>query len=205
MPPTQAQIDIHRPDRPSAHGNAGGGAIVGNRIDDLALILNPRIDDLDRRNDVFGRTQHIGQPDAWTLQLLAHDERKLDLDARLAVVGVFHLRAIGDQLIVEDVAIIRLVDHRRALHGFRRETNLVPNHPGASLDLAVRNLGRDRVGILDCDGGKRDVQLGRLFAIFLRRDQNVGGFPSVGFGQHGSSPSSVRSCNGSHDKIKGSS
>src|SRR5262249_20618024 len=90
--------------------------------------------------------------------------------------------------IVEDVAIIRLVDHRRALHGFRRKTNLVPNHPGASLDLAVRNLGRDRVGILDRDGGKRDVQLGRLFAIFLRHDQNVGGFFSVGFGQHGSSP-----------------
>src|SRR5262249_48048935 len=95
MPPTQRRSTSIGP---SAHGNAGGSTIVGNRIDDLALILNPRIDDLDRRNDVFGRTQHIAQPHAWTLQLLAHDERKLDFDARLAVVGVFELRAIGDQL-----------------------------------------------------------------------------------------------------------
>src|SRR5689334_7589344 len=54
-----AQVDIHRPDWPSAHGDAGGGAIIGNRIDDLARILNPRIDDLDRGDNVFGRTQHI--------------------------------------------------------------------------------------------------------------------------------------------------
>ena len=55
---------------------------------------------------------------------------------------------------------------------------------GAGLDLALRDLGRDRVGILDGDVRKGDVKLRRLFALLLRRHQNVGGLFAVGVGEH---------------------
>src|SRR4051794_10083240 len=83
-----AQIDIHRTDRTAADHDAGGSAVVRDRVEDLARVDEPRVDDLDRRNDVLGRAQHIGQADAWTFQLLAKDERELDLDARRAIVLV---------------------------------------------------------------------------------------------------------------------
>ena len=111
-----AQIDVERADRPAAHRNAGGRAIVRNGIDNLARVLDPRVDDLDRRHHVFGGAQDIGETDTGALQLLAHDEGELHLHTGLAVVGVLHLGAIGDQLIVEDVTVVGFVDHRRALH-----------------------------------------------------------------------------------------
>ena len=59
-----AQIDSERPDRPAADDDAGSGAVVGNGVENLARILQSRIDDLERRHDIFGGAQHIGQPDA---------------------------------------------------------------------------------------------------------------------------------------------
>jgi hypothetical protein len=46
--PHPAQIDIHRSNWPPAHRDAGRGAVIRNCIDDLALILQARIDDFDR-------------------------------------------------------------------------------------------------------------------------------------------------------------
>ena len=66
-----AQIDIHRPDRTAAERDAGGRAIVGHGVENLARILHARVDDLDRRDDVFGGAQHVGQADARPLQPLA--------------------------------------------------------------------------------------------------------------------------------------
>ena len=157
MPPTQRRSTSSGTDRSAADGDAGGGAVVGNGIDDLARVLQAGIDDLDRRHDVFGGAQHVGEADAGALQPLAQDESELDLDPRRAVVGVRHLGAVGDHLIVEDVAVVRLVDHRRALHRLGGEPDLVADQLGAGLDLALRDLGRDRVGILEGDARKRDV------------------------------------------------
>ena len=56
-----AQIDVQRSDRPAADDDAGGGAVVGHGVENLARVLQPRIDDLDRRHDIFGRAQHVGQ------------------------------------------------------------------------------------------------------------------------------------------------
>src|SRR5579872_5763446 len=56
-----AQVDVERTDRAPAHGNAGSRTIVGNSVNDLALILQPRIDDLDRRHNVFGGAQDLGK------------------------------------------------------------------------------------------------------------------------------------------------
>src|SRR6202042_1466851 len=41
-----AQIDVHRPDRPAADDDAGGGAVVRHSVEYLAWILQPCIDDL---------------------------------------------------------------------------------------------------------------------------------------------------------------
>ena len=61
MCPDPAQIDIERPNWPAAQRDAGGGAVVGDGIDDPALILEPRIDDLNCRNDIFGGAQYVWQ------------------------------------------------------------------------------------------------------------------------------------------------
>ena len=62
-----AQVDVQRADRPAADHDAGGGAVVRDRVEDLARVLQARIDDLDRRHDIFGRAQHVGQADARAL------------------------------------------------------------------------------------------------------------------------------------------
>src|ERR1700722_1790801 len=63
-----AQVDVHRPDRAAADHNDGGGAVVRHRVEYLARILQPGIDDLERRHDIFGGAQHVGQADAGTLE-----------------------------------------------------------------------------------------------------------------------------------------
>ena len=180
-----AQIDIHRSDRPPAHGDAGGGAVVGDGVDDLARIDQARIDDLHRRHHVFGGAQHVGQADARPHQPLAEDEGELHLDPRLAVIRMRHLGAVADHLVVEDIAVVRLVDHRGALHRLGGEADLVADDLAALRHLALHHLGGDGVGILDGDGGKGDVQLGRLFAILGCGHQDIGGLFAIGVGEHG--------------------
>ena len=177
-----AQVDVHRPDRPAAQRDAGGGAVVGDGVDDLARILQTGVDDLDRRDHVFGGAQHVGQADARPLQPLAHDEGELDLDPRLAIVRVRHLGAVADHLVVEDVAVVRLVDHRGALHRLRGQADLVADQLAALLDLALHHVGGDGVGILDGDVREGLRERRRLFAVFRRLHQNVGGLLAVGVG-----------------------
>src|SRR6185437_3565939 len=107
-----AQVDVHRADRTPAHRDAGGGAIVGDGIDDLARILQTRVDDLHRRHHIFGGAQYVGETGAGALQTFAHDEGEFDFHARLAIIGVLHLGAVGNDLVVQNVTVIRLVDHR---------------------------------------------------------------------------------------------
>src|SRR5262249_11102628 len=107
-----AQIDVHRSNRAPAHRDTCRGTVVRDSVDDLALVLQARIDDLNCRDHIFGRAQNIGQPYARSGQPFAHDEGEFDLDARLAIIGMLDLGAVGNQLVVEDVAIVRLVNHR---------------------------------------------------------------------------------------------
>jgi len=203
MPPTHAQIDIHRPDRTPAERDAGGGAVVGEGIDDLARVLDASVDDFDRRNHVFCGAQHVGEADTRAFEPLAHDEGELDLDPRLAVVGVRHFGAVADHLVVEDVAVVRLVDHRGALHRLGGQADLVADELAALLQLALHHVGGDRVGVFDRDVGKGDVQRWRLFMLLGRLDQNVRGFLAIGIGEHGSFPRLVWAiCSGSREKIK---
>src|SRR5580658_5990693 len=77
-----AQVDFERPYRPAADDNAGGGAVVGDGVENLSRILQPRVDDLERRHDIFGGAQHVGQADTGTAQRFAEDEGEFDLDPR---------------------------------------------------------------------------------------------------------------------------
>ena len=185
MPPTQRRSTSIGPTGRPPKRDAGGGAVVGDGVENLARILQTRIDDLDRRDDVFGRAQHVGQADARTLQALAHDEGQFDLDARLAVIGMQDLGAVADHLVVEDIAVIRLVDHRGALHRLRGQADLVADQSGAGRDLAILDHGRDRVGILDLDIGISDRKLHRLFMLGLGLHQDIGAVFTVGFRKHG--------------------
>src|SRR6202451_433597 len=90
-----AKVAPHRPDCPAADNDAGGGAVVRHRVEYFARILQPRIDDLQRRHDIFGGAQHVGQAHAGTFERLAHDEGELDLDARQAEILVLHAGAVG--------------------------------------------------------------------------------------------------------------
>ncbi len=182
-----AQIDVQWSDRTAAERDAGRGAVVCDGVENLALILNAGVDDLDRRDDIFGGAQHVSEPNARAEQPLAHDESQFDLDPRFAVIGVLHLGAVGDHLVVEDEAEIRLIDHRRTLHRLGGQAHFVADQLGAGRDLAVRDLGRDRIGILDGDAGKGHRQLDRLFAFLLRRHENIGRFAAIGIGKHWSS------------------
>ncbi len=180
-----AQIDIERPDRPAADDDAGRGAVVGDGVENLALVLQSRIDDLDRRHDIFGRAQHFGQTDAGTAQRLAQDESKLDLDPRQAIILMRNARAVGDHHVVEQVAVIRLVDLRGALHRLRGEADLVADELCAGRDLAIGHRGRDRVGVLHGDAGPGLGELNRLFALLLGGEEDIGGLVAIGVRHHG--------------------
>ena len=184
MPPTQRRSTSSGPDRPTANGDARRRAVVRDRVENLARILQARIDDLDRGNDVFGGAQHLGQPHARSLQRLAHDEGKLDLHPRPAIIRMRDLGAVRDHHVVEQVPVVRLVDLRGALHGFRGQPNLVPDQLRPGRDLTLGHLGGDRIGVLDGDIRPGLRKLDRLFALLFRTHQNVGGFLAVGIGQH---------------------
>src|SRR5262249_21138259 len=69
-----AQVDVKRTNRAAADDNSGGCTIIRNRIEDLARVLQPRVDDLYCRYHVFGRAQHLGKTDTGPFEGLAHDE-----------------------------------------------------------------------------------------------------------------------------------
>src|SRR5215510_2071709 len=186
-----AQVDLHGSDRPAADHDAGGGAIVGDGVKNLARVLDARVDDLDGRNHVFGRAQHIGQPDAGAFQRLAEHEGQLDLHPRPAVIGVLNLGTVGDHHVVEQVPIVGLVDLRRALHRLGGEADLVPDQLCPGGDPPFGDLGGDRIGIFDGNAGPGGGELDGLFALLLCRHENVGGFAAIGLGQHSEIPPGV--------------
>ncbi len=184
MPPTQRRSISSGADRPAADDNAGGGAVVGHGVENLARVLQARVDDLDRRHDVFGGAQHVGQADAGTAQLLAENERQLDLDPRPAIILVRHLGAVGNHHGVEQMAVVRLVDLRGALHRLRGQPDLVADQFGAGRDLALRDLGGDRVGVLHGDVRPGLRELHRLLAVLLGGHENIGGLAAIGLRHH---------------------
>ncbi len=169
---------------PPTHGRR---PIVGDRVENLARVLQARIDDLDRGNDVFGGAQDLGKPRARALQRHTQNEGKLDLDPRPAIVLVRNFGAVRDHHVIEQVPVIRLVDLRGALHRLRGQADLVADQLRPGGHLAPGHFGGDGIGVLDGDVGPGLGELDRLLALLFRAHEYVGGFLAVGIGQHGSS------------------
>src|SRR5204863_9711143 len=131
-----AQVDIERADWATADYDPSRGAVVGDRVDNLARVLQASVDDFDRRHDIFSGAQDLGKADARTAQRFAENERQFDLDARQTIIFVRNAGAVGDHHAVEEMPIIRLVDLRGALHRLRRQADFVPDQLGAGDNLA---------------------------------------------------------------------
>ena len=97
---------------------------------------------------------------------------------------VRYLRAVGDHHVVEQVPVVGLVDLRGSLHRLRGQADLMTDEFRAAGDLAVGDLGRDRIGVIEADVRKGLGELDRLLPLLLRGDQDIGGFLAVGIGQH---------------------
>ena len=93
-----------------------------------------------------------------------------------------HLGPVRDHHVVEQIAVVRLVDLRRLLHRLRSEADLVADQLRAGRYLALGALGRDRIGVLEGDAGKRDGQLRGLLPGLLGIHQDVGGLLAIGVG-----------------------
>ena len=98
------------------------------------------------------------------------------------------LRAVCDHHVVEQMPVVGLVDLRGPLHRLRGQADLVADQLGAGRDLAVGDLGRDRIGVLEGDVRPGLGELGRLLPLLLRGHQDIGGLLAIGFGQHGDVP-----------------
>src|SRR5262245_37213952 len=79
-----AEVDCVGTYGPAARHNARPACIVSDRIEYFSRVPNPGIDNLDRRNHVFGGPQHIQQTHTRSLQRLAEHESEFDLDPRNA-------------------------------------------------------------------------------------------------------------------------
>src|SRR5882672_3626253 len=111
---------------------------------------------------------------------------ELDLDARQAVVGVLHLRAVGDHHIVQQMAVVGLVDLGRGLHRLRGQPDFMADQLRAPFDLVLRDRGGDRVGVLDGDVGVGRRQLHRLLLRLVGVQQDLDALLPFCFGQrHG--------------------
>jgi hypothetical protein len=90
---------------------------------------------------------------------------------------------IGKEHVVEQNAGIRLVDPERALHRFRRQTDLVASDGAAfgKFDLDPRLL--DGIGVLNGDSGVIQRYLPDLLLRLLRPMQPFGGKADIVFAQ----------------------
>src|ERR1035437_1526045 len=127
-----AQIDIHRLDRPTAHDDAGIGGVVGNGVHHfaraLAVRVNPLrtgIDQFQRRNHVVGGGEYVQHADVFTFQAVLQDEGQLNLDHRHDEAVKRNLSTIGENHVIEQRAVVGLVDLRRHLHGARSQPDFV--------------------------------------------------------------------------------
>ena len=108
------------------------------------------------------RGEHRCERAAGTLQRTVQHEGQLELDARHDEAFRGNRRPGREEHVVEQVAIVRLVDLRGHLHGARRETDLVPDQASSLGDLERDPRALDGVGVRDRHAGMRAAQLADL-------------------------------------------
>src|SRR5690606_22548473 len=109
------QIDVMRSNRPTAKNDTGVCRIVGNCVEYLAGLagrrvywLNPLVDDLDCRNDMISRIQHVEDRAVWPFQWRLENEGEFKLDARKDESRDVDVAARLEDHIVQQRAIVRL-------------------------------------------------------------------------------------------------
>ena len=84
---------------------------------------------------MVGCVVHIVGGDISTVEVVAQHERQLDFNLRVDVIGPLERPTVRDEHVVEQDAVIRLVDLHRLLHRSAREANLLAANYRARLDL----------------------------------------------------------------------
>src|SRR6266851_1348102 len=97
-----------------------------------------------------------------TAQRLAKHEREFDLDARNDEAAVRQFGAVLKKHVIEQRAIIGLVDLRGILHRLGGESDLVPLEPVSLGDLDRHPRALDRVSVVDRDARETDRELTNL-------------------------------------------
>ena len=136
LPPCSITMPQSLSSRPSSffggsaeHVEAGGG-VVGDRVEDADLpVGNARIDDLDRRQRKFDRAQDVGDGQALVVEVAPDDEGDLGLDLGLDQLVAGDVPAVWNGHVVEQHAVVGLIDAELPLHGERGEADLPADQP----------------------------------------------------------------------------
>ena len=113
-----------------------------------------RIDDLDRRQRELDRAQNVGDRQMLVVEVAADDEGDLGLDLGLDQLVARDVPAVGNRHVVEQHAVVRLIDAELALHGERSQTDLASDQPSPLLQPPLRVDLLRRIGEVDRVGGQ---------------------------------------------------
>jgi len=134
-------------------------------------LLDARVDDLDRGCDVVGGIEHLFHGHVWSAQFLLEDEGQLHFDTRgdeIFVRDVQHLTGrAGVEHVVQQGAVVGLVDLAGDLHGAAGEADLVADHGAAFGELDLHPGAVDAVAVFDGNARKALGEVLDLHAGFF--------------------------------------
>ncbi|MNV17075.1 hypothetical protein D3C71_1078560 [compost metagenome] len=131
-------------------------------------LLDARINEFERRDDIVGRVEHIEQGDARPLKGFGQDERELHLQARQDEAVGPDLRSVRNQHVVQQRPVVRLRDLGRDLHGAGGQADLVTNDFAPILLAQVHPGALDGIAVFDIHGGMKTRKVFKLGACALR-------------------------------------
>ena len=116
------------------------------------------------------------------VEVAPDDEGDLGLDLGLDQLVARHVPAVGNRHVVEQHAVVRLIDAELALHGERSQTDLASDQPSPLLQPPLRVDLLRRIGEIDRVGGQHLPHRGNWGSRVLGGEQFVrdrsGGFKS---------------------------
>ena len=147
------QVEATEPLSPVAEHEQAGGAVVGDRVDDVDVPAgDPAVHDLQRGHHVGGGGGDLGRADHAAGQVLRQHERDLGLDLGLQGAGTVDRRPRRAGHALEQHAEVGPVDAELRLHGRIGQPDLPADDAGARRDL-IGDPGRlHGVGGVDVPG-----------------------------------------------------
>src|SRR5215469_11775376 len=174
-----AQVDVERANRAAANYQRRIGRIVCDGVDHaprrLGLWVIPpgaQIHDLERGYYILSRIENLENRAVGPFERLAQNKSKFVLEHRRNKPMDRYLCSVLIKHVVEQDAVVGLVDAEHRLHGPRGKANLVPDNFATfgELDIDPRLLHRVTVGIGDFGilcGRKPDHPPGLLGGVKL--------------------------------------